>query len=78
MLISASNKAYIPHIAELPSEALRYSISNSARATKRISFRYLIRYGNVTAPAGAVEVIVVVNAPDNAVKEVRDINQNTY
>jgi len=72
----SKQQSIIPHIPELPSEALCYSIIIPS-CNEENFLRVLDSLWQCDRPAGAVEVIVVVNAADHAVKEVRDINQNT-
>jgi hypothetical protein len=65
-----------PHIPQSPSDALRYIVVIPACNEENI-LQVLDSLWQCTRPADDVEVIVVVNAPETAAREIRTANQNT-
>lgn len=65
------------HIPEPPEDALRYIVIIPAFQEKNI-IPALDSLWHCARPEGAVEVIVVVNAPDNAGREIRETNLATH
>ena len=64
------------HIPQPPSDALQYTVVIPACNEENIQ-QVLDSLWHCMRPAGAVEVIVVVNAPETATNEIRAVNQNT-
>jgi hypothetical protein len=64
------------HIPEPPSYALQYAVVIPAFNEENI-LQVLDSLWNCMRPADAVEVIVVVNAPEHAAKEIRTANHTT-